>query len=624
MASQILANAATINGATPLALDANDAATAAGTIDFLGDDDLYSFVAAASGSYTLRLTPTSGGLQTHIYVYGGSVVTDSHGKPTLPLVSDGTGDLKVNVTAGSTYYVMAAGNGQSAGNYVLNTFYATWNGLQDPALIALVQQLFTRDGMLTRNDMIQVLQSTVNNAGGTLSTIDFNDLRTLVRQDAAYFKMPDYVRVLSKDVVLGNTANAYYTGGANYDFTMTYPPALGDLQAGSSALQMNDLIGKWFLGTDMPDAEIPGGVDNNGLNVPAVQPLYAACNGALFGSVNGTPTPVLTDAQQGAMGDCYFIATMVEIANVNPTAVKNMFLDNGDGTWTIRFYNGGTTDYVTVNNQLPVTPKGFGAPWKDGGLLYNGAWTIANPLSTSNVLWLALLEKAYAQWNEVGMEGHGLGYDGINAYQPISGGFSKPVFDQVLGPNDNSVEYFPTGASGISTTAAAVISALNSGKAVTLGTVPEGAQQAFWTTDLLLYESHMYSVVSYDPTKKTFLLHNPWGSCPPETGGPPTQPRGMTWAELNADSDYLCIADASKSVPFLTGASTTTSAVKTGTAPSTTRSNLLFFTTANTAMADPHAGAVAAWFAIGASHADSQSDKTRTAAHDLALLDYLA
>ena len=55
-----------------------------------------------------------------------------------------------------------------------------------------------------------------------------------------------YVQQIADNVIEGNSANAYWNGGSS---TAT---ALGDLTATSSQSQVDDLIGKWFLGTDLP------------------------------------------------------------------------------------------------------------------------------------------------------------------------------------------------------------------------------------------------------------------------------------------------------------------------------------------------------------------------------------
>ena len=491
----------------------------------------------------------------------------------------GAGDINETLTAGKTYYVVVAGCGLTAGNYVLQTFVTPWMGIDDPGLITLVQQLFARDGQLTRADMIQILDYTVSNPSGTLSAMDLNDLKTIVKNDAGYFKLANYVRVLSDDVVLGNSANQYYTGGTNFqpatylpgsgmiDPGATPPAGPGDLKMGSTAADMKMLVGKWFLGTDLPDPAFVN-LDPTETMVAGIDPLqYAAFTGPLYSKVAGVPTPVLTDVQQGGLGDCYFLATLAGIANANPTAIENMIFPNGDGTWTVRFYNNGVADYVTVNNELPIVSAQLAKDWTGtvGGLAYNGAWTILSSSDSTHGLWLALVEKAYAQWNEVGAEQHGAGLDGENAYGPIAGGFSQPVMDQVLGPTDMSKDA-QAGAGGF--TAAddqTIIQAEGTkGDVVTGGTI-EGLN-SMYTSDNLIVEGHEYTVVAASAASIT--VHNPWGNAPDDNFNVPpvkTQPPPLPWANFNVDFDEYSIATTLNSQPFLltsttgTGSGTTTS-----------------------------------------------------------------
>ncbi len=51
--------------------------------------------------------------------------------------------------------------------------------------------------------------------------------------------------------------------------------------------------------------------------------------------------------------------------------------------------------------------------------------------NSANALWIPLIEKAYAQWNETGKEGR----DGTNGYCDIQGGWMATVDAQVLGYN---------------------------------------------------------------------------------------------------------------------------------------------------------------------------------------------
>ena len=169
---------------------------------------------------------------------------------------------------------------------------------------------------------------------------------TLIVHTASLFGSLDYVDNLASKIVLGNAANAHYQGAR-----------LGNLAVGSSATQLEELVDKWFLGTDHP----------------AAATAYQTVSGPLFS--NGV---AYTDIAQGGLGDCGLMTALAEIAYRSPTTITSMFIVNGDGTYTVRFYNNGQADYVTVDSQLP---SGYA--------------------SLANELWVGLAEKAWAQYYEV-------------------------------------------------------------------------------------------------------------------------------------------------------------------------------------------------------------------------------
>ncbi len=322
------------------------------------------------------------------------------------------------------------------------------------------------------------------------SAADFADLKTLVA-NASYYDMPDYVRVLATDVVNGNTANATYLGAS-----------LGNLAAGSSAAKLGDLIGKWFLGTDLPTLTSSGYA-------------YMQASGSLF-----PQTPSHNDEFQGELGDCYFISSLGMIADSNPQAIENMFVNNGDGTYTVRFYTStGVADYVTVNSQLVV---------------YAGSTTLAyadyyeNATSASLSLWIPLAEKAYAEWNQTGNEGR----DGTNTYNSIQGGWMDVVCQQVLG-------YAASDYNLTASTQQTMINALAAHEAVTIGT--DSGNNAADTLAYGLYGDHAYGVIGYNASTGTFTLYNPWGM---------DQPQQLTWTELEATTDGFVVASTSGSVPI--------------------------------------------------------------------------
>ncbi len=370
----------------------------------------------------------------------------------------------------------------------------------DPAIFDLVQGLFA-DGAIDRDDMIQILQSAVVNGSLTPAALDALEVLT-DPQNEARLNMPDYVAVLASDVVDGSPANAFYQG-----------QPLGNLadqasdQARGTALE--DLVGKWFYGTDTPAAQYGT--------------TYCVTAGSLFGNDPDAAldVPSAADVQQGDVGDCYFIAALGALAGSCPSAIENMFIDNGieNGmqTWTVRFYydtpQGYTADYVTVNAKLPgvvATCPLYAKP------SLNGGW------------WMPLLEKAYAEWNETGHEGR----NGQNTYASLSDGWMGAVDEQVLGCA--AADYSPSGTSGAEQ---AVIDAIQAGAAVTAGIFTDGSAQF---NALQLVSGHAYQVASYNANPQsanygTFQLANPWGWY---------EPQPLTWSELAEFCPGIVVAGA--------------------------------------------------------------------------------
>ncbi len=377
----------------------------------------------------------------------------------------------------------------------------------DPAMFSLVQSLFV-DQSIDRADMIQILESAA--IGGAVTSTSLSALETLTMpQNEARLNMPDYVEVLAGDVVNGNPANANYQG-----------QPLGNLADQTSqqamATALEDLVGKWFCGTDLP--AIPSGLS------------YSAVAGSLFGD-NANPAldvPSSADMEQGSVGDCYLIAALGAIADSSPQTIEDMIIpngvENGTASYTVRFYSQDNStgayvaDYVTVSALLPGNSNG--TPVYEGAGA-DGSW------------WMPLVEKAYAQWNETGREGR----DGQNAYASLGGGFMEYVDAQVLGAA--ATTYCPAGDPAAEQ---ALIDALENGQAVTAAIFDMGDPTRF--NQLGLVSGHGYEVVGYDAdpvslTFDTFQLKNPWGC---------DDPAPLTWDDLCAYCATLAVADVSSSV----------------------------------------------------------------------------
>jgi len=345
--------------------------------------------------------------------------------------------------------------------------------LKDPSVRAQARFLY-RDGVITRGDMLQIYK-TISTDGvesvlpfnGTVTANELADLKALV--DAKVNFQVD-TRYFAQRIAFGDPANATYQA-----------QPLGNLAAGVRGSHLDKLVDKWFKGGDLPV------IEDRTLRTLR----YERVAGQLF--VGG---PSYTDIDQGSVGDCYLMAALGEVAQHAPSLIQNMFADNGDDTWTVRFFRGGSPVYVTVNRLLPAFGYGTGVPWAAGwGIDSMGFQRGTN--DAANELWVALIEKAYAQLNASG----GIGQDGTNSYLGIESGLISDAFHHITGRSASytSLWYLisPPSASGL-------INAINSGYAVGLATKEDPASD-------LIVPSHAYMVTGYNATTRMFQLFNPHG-----------------------------------------------------------------------------------------------------------------
>jgi hypothetical protein len=78
---------------------------------------------------------------------------------------------------------------------------------------------------------------------------------------------------------------------------------------------------RWFKGDDLPTVDVGGATNQKSA-------------GTLFGPIG----PQASGEAQGAVGDCSFPANLAEAAQQSPQPFRNVFTDNSDGTYTVRFY----------------------------------------------------------------------------------------------------------------------------------------------------------------------------------------------------------------------------------------------------------------------------------------------
>lgn len=96
---------------------------------------------------------------------------------------------------------------------------------------------------------------------------------------------------------------------------------------------------------------------------------------------------IFSSAQQGALGDCYFISSMV-MFDSRPGALEDLFVTDETNTataYTIKFNVGGKDAYVTVDDYVPVVMKGGKLLPVYADSMYEGE------------IWPMIMEKAWAK-----------------------------------------------------------------------------------------------------------------------------------------------------------------------------------------------------------------------------------
>ena len=250
---------------------------------------------------------------------------------------------------------------------------------------------------------------------------------------------------------------------------------------------------------------VPGGRGGgNGVDLPDPKPLKSDSRedgtprvgterftGPLF--VDG-PSPA--DVRQGAIGNCYFPAALAAIAHHRPRFIEQAIRENGDGTFSVRFYENGNKRRpvdITVDADLYVRS------W--GGPLYGS--TPERATRTEMELWYPLIEKAYAEWKG--------GYEATG-----NGGVAGRVMSEMMGAEYDwqSVNEANAGRMFDYIKRNAALD-----RPMAAGT--HGKDQAARYVNSGIYANHAYSVLGVEEQNgvKYVRLRNPWGQSEPGWDG---------------------------------------------------------------------------------------------------------
>lgn len=346
---------------------------------------------------------------------------------------------------------------------------AFFNNIADEQIRNIAQQR-TANGQLDRNGMLAIFNQITSD--NQVTDTEIGDLKTLVKEKNAY-TMPDSVKYLGTQVANKATED------------------LG---------QFNQLVAKNFLGTVRPDPSVREEFDKEEKG-KVTQYTYQPVQGVLFGAGG----PKIGDISQQPFSNCYYLAGLGAMfgrqnlpaettesnlfrGNTTSTIIQQMITANTndkgelDGTYTVRFFNNdGQVEYVTVDNQLITDSNG-----KIAGSARDTS--LNNP---NNVLWVPILERAYAQWQ--------------GSYTKVTnGGDESAVQNQAKG--GKSVTYYSKPQEGQEAATFDVLkAAFDSGKTVTCST-PKGKNTIF-------YAQHAYTLTDayVNNGEQRIVVYNPHG-----------------------------------------------------------------------------------------------------------------
>lgn len=437
---------------------------------------------ALSASQVKVLTPGQlDGLRNHVQWLSPVAVTGLNATMLTELAADFSATQLAALSSTQRAVVQKAKDETTA---LLNNLSVSGIRTQVSAALQSGESLFSYNGLL------KVLQDVNASMGSsTLTSAQFNDLKALTASVGKVLGTDSYLYGITNAVINGSAGNATWTGGT------AMHNALGNLDVGRSAYTFDKLIDKWFLGQDLPtwtDSTAYSRVD---------LPLY---------SKNG---PDDAEISQAEVGNCYMLASLVNIADDDPELIESMITDNGNGTYGVRMY--GLKDellYVTVNDELP------------------GAGTAGTGVSTSGAYWVSVLEKAFVSYTSM-VRGD------ANAYASIEGGNDEAI-QAFTGRHMDTYNVARDDPADPVATKKAMVAALTTDDedvlyaSYTIRNSSDGKRE--------LVSGHMYSILGYSSSADTFTVRNPWGS----TGGSSwIGTFDLTFDQLWRDRSYVLITD---------------------------------------------------------------------------------
>ena len=526
----------TLAAASQLALDSSGQRAVNGKINYRGDVDMFSVVAPASGTMTVTLNSSGGKVRVdpELTLYDSSGATLAYSNNAVGTTNSAA---SIDVVAGQTYYIKAAGYNSTTGGYSLQvsapvptpsptptppeptpspTLPSFLPGLDAYAAGAAIagQILATGSGsVLAILGTAVADQITLSQAGSTvtlttsagsqdftgsfagIAVYGFDGMDTIrltnsiaqsvvtviyagLGNDVIYEAGPDTAYLYGGDgndslVSVGGLADFLY-GGAGLDtFWLDGADSLVDAESAETAAKSVHQITAFVQPTTDPAKAVSLEIGGQDIVDPVAG--YAYTNNFVSRPLWGSG-PQYNDIAQGALSDCYFLAGLSALADTDPALLQQSITALGDGTYAVRFYSGGSEVYYRIDGQLPTT----GSSPAYAHLTRNGG-----------ALWAPLLEKAFAQFRR-----------GQNSYSSIEMGWMHEAYNAISGASYAS---YSTGNYTADALAQTMADQLTAGHGVTAGSSSSAASP--------ICPGHAYNVhaVTNEGGVWYVTVYNPWG-----------------------------------------------------------------------------------------------------------------
>lgn len=337
-----------------------------------------------------------------------------------------------------------------------STAQALINSLSDASLKSIMQSIESGSGTLFSFNAIEsVLKALDSGMSDVLSSSQYAGLQNYVQDIGQVQGTNSSVYSLINSLVNGaNGASVDWTSPSDGTFTR-----IGSLSAGTSTTQFNQLIANWFDGTNEPTSSSATHVDG--------RPLFA----------NGTPT--VNDICQGGIGDCSFLSALQTVVNTDPDFIKSMFVQNSNNTYSVRFFNNGAANWVTVDDNVA-----------SGGA------------SVSTSSWVAIAERASVAYEATYM-------NDVNSYSSLPDGFAK--LQEITGDTYTSFRAtYTTEEEWDSTDFSLLKRAVQNGAPAQLSSWVNSQNPTTGQTNFV--GAHAFAIVGFDEATNDFVLTNPWGA----------------------------------------------------------------------------------------------------------------